>query len=369
MGVETLRHWAFNYFTIAIAAALWWYVSGASGRIAMRTRRLGLVLLAILPFLFEPEFVGSAVSRRVQLTFMGSTLVLLCLAVFYGARRSGRHDPSRRSLLAAAAPALAAVPAALGGAAFVIARAAPRLDAVDVRVPGLPRGLHGLRIVQLSDLHFGAYYGRADAERAVALANETRAHLAVVTGDLITYREDDLATAVRIVSQLKSDAGILGCHGNHERNSGVVDAADQLAARYGIRMLRQSAETLRFGNASLRVAGVDYIPMRRPLPPEAAGLRDPEAFNLLLCHNPGNFPSSRDMGFDLMLAGHTHGGQLNLEIARANLNIALVYTPYVRGLYTENGKSVYVTSGLGTVAAPVRLGAPPEVSLIRLCAA
>lgn len=369
MSLETLRHWVFNYATVLVTAALWFFVCRASGRVSRRIEAAGYAVLLALPFFLDSHIAPAGVVSAVHLAFMCVALGLMCAVLYFLARRPMRHDPSRRSLLASTAPALAAVPAVLGGAAFISARSAPRLDTVDVRVPGLPEDLDGLRIVQVSDFHYGAYFGRRDAERAIALANETKAHLAVVTGDLITFGDDDLAEITRIVSGLKSDAGILGCQGNHEKNAGVADLAGSLAARHGIRMLRQSAETLRFGNARLRVTGVDYLPLRQPLPPVAAGLREDGAFNLLLCHNPGNFPSARDMGFDLMLAGHTHGGQINLEIARANLNIALVYTPYVRGLYTEGGRSVYVSSGLGTVAAPVRLGAPPEVSLIRLCAA
>lgn len=368
MSVDALRHWVFNYSMAAVTAGLWFVVCRRRpfGR---KHERYGLLIIAALPIAFEPSIIPEWLTRISQGGSFLLTLGLLCAALYYFFRVQPPFDSSRRRALAVAAPALAAVPAVLGGAAIVVARANPRLDVVDVPIAGLPRDLDGFRIVQLSDLHYGAYFGRRDAERAIALANETRAHLAVLTGDLVTYRSDDLEGLVGMLARLKCDAGIYGCHGNHEVNAGVVELADDLTARRGIRILRQTAETLRFGGARLRLAGVDYHPLRRPLPAATKSLQEDGAFNLLLCHNPGSFPSVREMGFDLMLSGHTHGGQINLEIARANLNIALVYTPYVRGLYTENGRSIYVSSGLGTVGAPIRLGAPPEVSLIRLCAA
>ena len=74
-------------------------------------------------------------------------------------------------------------------------------------------------------------------------------------------------------------------------------------------------------------------------------------------------------GFTLTWAGHTHGGQINMDIAGTAFNLATFYTTFTRGFYKFNGSSLYVSSGLGTVALPVRLGAPPEVSLLRLCAA
>jgi hypothetical protein len=93
-----------------------------------------------------------------------------------------------------------------------------------------------------------------------------------------------------------------------------------------------------------------------------------DATNLLLSHNPDVFPVARRQGFDLTLAGHTHGGQVNFEILDRHINVSRLITPYTQGLYREEGKSIYVTTGVGTIGVPVRFGAPPEVALIRLCA-
>lgn len=369
MGVDAIRHWLLDYTLVAIGVFLVWFIHRSLG---WKNRRLTWIFtsaLVLIPFLFNEDRVPTAVARVSQAGFLGLLLLLICLAIWSGLRKPAVHSPSRRRLLVqTAAPALAAMPAAFGCAAVMSARSAPRLDETEVPIPGLPRELHGLRIVQLSDLHFGAFYVKRDLDRAIGLANDTKAHLAVVTGDLITFHDDDLETPIRMLRKLRADAGVYGCHGNHERNAGRVEDADRLTELAGIRILRQRAESLRFGGAELRLAGVDYMAFHQDLPQEAAALAQPGTFNLLLSHNPSIFPSARQAGFQLTLSGHTHGGQLNLEIARHNLNIARVFTPYVRGLYTEGGKSVYVSSGLGTVGAPIRLGAPPEVSLIRLCA-
>jgi hypothetical protein len=101
---------------------------------------------------------------------------------------------------------------------------------------------------------------------------------------------------------------------------------------------------------------------------DAELLREPGAFHLLLSHNPDVFPVAARKGFDLTLAGHTHGGQVNFEILEQQLNVARFYTPYTYGLYREASRAIYVTSGIGTVGVPMRLGAPPEVALIKLCA-
>ena len=94
----------------------------------------------------------------------------------------------------------------------------------------------------------------------------------------------------------------------------------------------------------------------------------PDTLNVLLSHNPDVFPAAVRKGFPLTIAGHTHGGQVNLELLHQNFNTARYFTPYVRGLYREGDASIYVSSGLGTIGVPVRIGAPAEVTVLRLCA-
>jgi len=120
--------------------------------------------------------------------------------------------------------------------------------------------------------------------------------------------------------------------------------------------------------APVNLAGVDYQRMRRPYLRNAERLVDPTAFNVLLSHNPDVFPVAVAKGFSLTVAGHTHGGQITVEILDQPVTIPRFFTPYIYGLYPENGGFLYVSRGIGTVALPARLGAPPEVSLIRLCA-
>jgi predicted MPP superfamily phosphohydrolase len=92
----------------------------------------------------------------------------------------------------------------------------------------------------------------------------------------------------------------------------------------------------------------------------------PGALNVLLSHNPDVFPVAAEKGYDLTLSGHTHGGQVTVEILDQTLNPARFLTPYVYGLYQHRGRSAYVTRGIGTIGIPARIGAPPEIALIRL---
>ena len=113
----------------------------------------------------------------------------------------------------------------------------------DLEFPGLPKDLDGLRLVQLTDIHLSPFLTERELARAVDMANETRAHLALVTGDLITTARDPLDTCLRQLSRLRADAGVFGCLGNHEVYANAEDYVEQQGARLGIHYLRRRAES------------------------------------------------------------------------------------------------------------------------------
>jgi uncharacterized protein len=277
-------------------------------------------------------------------------------------------DPTRRALLRGAGTLAASVPAALLGFGALVERTAFHVREIDMPVPGLHPDLDGLRLVQLSDIHLSAYLSEREFARVVDAANELRGHVVFVTGDLISVHGDPVDACLRQISRLRSDAGILGCLGNHEIYAGTEDYTTAQGARLGIPFLRSQSQQLRFGNALINIAGVDYQKMSEK--PHylrgAADLIAPNAFNLLLSHNPDVFPAAAQQGWDLTLAGHTHGGQVNVEILHHDFNVAYFYTPYVYGHYRSGRSSIYVTRGIGTIGMPARLGAPPEIAVLRL---
>ena len=277
------------------------------------------------------------------------------------------NAPVRREFLRTAlSAALVASPAAVMGFGILSGRRRFRLTEVDLPIPDLPADLDGLRLVQLSDIHLSPFLSRAELARCVDIANTTRAHIALVTGDLVTGVRDSVDDCLEELKRLRSDAGTYGCLGNHEVyiHGEAYVAAE--AAKSGMRFLRQQNTSLRFGSAYLNLAGVDFQPRRKTYLREAAALRREGQFNLLLSHNPDVFPVAAAQGWNLTVAGHTHGGQLNVEIMRHNLNLARLVTPYVYGAYREGNAAIYVTRGIGTISVPARIGADPEVALLRL---
>jgi predicted MPP superfamily phosphohydrolase len=278
-----------------------------------------------------------------------------------------QHSPARRSFLYGLRIALLGVPAAALGYGTFVQRARISLREERIVIPDLPADLDGLRLVQLTDIHLSPFLSVRELKRAVEMANETRANIAFVTGDLISTAGDPLDACLEALARLRGDAGVFGCLGNHEVYTRSEDYAAAKGARLGIRFLRTEAARLRFGTATLNLAGVDYQRYRKPYLVGAEKLVDPEAFNMLLSHNPDVFPVAVKQGFQFTLSGHTHGGQVRVEILGQDLNLARFFTHYVDGVYRQGTSSIFVSRGIGTIGLPTRLGAPPEVALIQLC--
>jgi predicted MPP superfamily phosphohydrolase len=290
----------------------------------------------------------------------------LCLALLIW-RGAANFHPARRRFLEAAGAGVSIAP--IAATAFgILSPDSFQLSDVDVPIANLPHDLDGLRIVQISDIHLSPFLSEREFSRAIDMANQTRAHLALVTGDLISRPGDPVDACLRQLARLRADAGVLGCLGNHEVYAGIENYVANQSRQVGIQFLRGEARMLRFGAAQINFAGVDYQRFGAPYLTDAGRLIAPGAINILLSHNPDVFPVAAARGFHLTIAGHTHGGQVDFEILHQHLSVARVYTPYVRGLYRKEKSFVYVSAGLGTIGVPVRIGAAPEISLIRLCA-
>jgi uncharacterized protein len=307
------------------------------------------------------------------------------------AAQAARIEPARRALfryatyLAGGLPLLAAAYGATAGRRWY------RVVTVEVPISGLPSRLEGLRIVHLSDLHIGDFMPRAAIRRAVDLANTVKPDLAVLTGDLITSERDPLEDGITELSRLQAPLGVWGCHGNHERWSGVEARAQALFQRYGMHLLRQQCVELSWHGGAINLIGVDDQRERaRPGEPSSM-LRGVERLvrrdvpNILLSHNPDTFPRAAALGIELSLAGHTHGGQLRFALGGRQWSPASLVTPFAAGLYRlpfgPEGRGdevaacppksafLYVNRGLGTFGLPVRLGVPPEITVLTLRAA
>jgi uncharacterized protein len=311
---------------------------------------------------------GSAmVWGMLSVFWMGAWLLWRALVAIVRPEHSPADSPARRRFLKQTGAALFVAPLVVTGYGVFIQRLNIRLREQKIPIPGLPEDFDGLRVVQLTDIHLGPFLSEKELAYAVGMANETNPHLALVTGDMITMRGDPLDGCLKHLGGLHAEAGIFGCLGNHEVYARAEDYATRRGARLGIRYLRSEAVRLKFGGTLMNLAGVDYQRFHKPYLTGAEKMVERGMFNMLLSHNPDVFPVAARQGYGLTVAGHTHGGQVRLEILREDLNVARFFTRYVDGLYSEGGRSVFVSRGIGTIGLPARLGAPPEVALLRLC--
>jgi Predicted phosphohydrolases len=163
-------------------------------------------------------------------------------------------DPGRRQFLAAATAGAIAAPAAVAGFAF-IQRNNLTLKEFKIVIPNLARDLDGLRLVQISDIHLSPFLPASVLARAIDMANETRAHIGLITGDLISRAADPLDDCFRELKRLRVDSAILGCLGNHEVYAGSEEHTTEMGARQGIEFLRHQSRMLQFGAARLNWRG------------------------------------------------------------------------------------------------------------------
>jgi hypothetical protein len=311
-------------------------------------------------------------------------------------------DPSRRYFFRTASIAAGAAPFLGVMYGFAAERLNYQVRRVEIPIPNLPDGLNGMKIAQLSDIHLSGYMPRSQVRRAVDMANDLGADLSVVTGDFITGAGDPLGDCIDEVRRLYAPLGVFGCNGNHEIYARAEDTAEILFEQAGMKLLRRENAQIAFRGAHFNLIGVDYQRERTPSGRRTQMLTGIDSLvrrdmpNILLSHNPNSFNRAAELGIELSLAGHTHGGQIQVEILDHRLSPARFITDYIAGEYqrpllahavsdrawqgspkrvdlqlanfdaTRAHAVLYVNRGLGTVGAPVRLGVPPEITLLTL---
>ncbi len=281
--------------------------------------------------------------------------------------------PSRRAFLQGAASAGMGAVAVGGGFGWAQAYGDPVVGRHELYWPDLAPGLDGLRVLQLSDLHAGPLAGVKLLRRWRDVAQREQAELVVLTGDVVDSLAEEVDGFVQAFSGLPAPLGRFVVLGNHDyfTDPGPIWAGLEAA---GFRCLENAQHTVLRGGSALAVVGLQdpqalngrwrgirFGPGPRP-DLAVKGIPD-GAFRLCLAHRPGLWRLARRMGAQLTLAGHTHGGQVNLI---PGVNFARMLGPYTEGLFEDDGQRLYVSRGLGVVGVPMRVAAPPEIVVITL---
>jgi predicted MPP superfamily phosphohydrolase len=334
----------------------------------------GLIPLGVLARALErqPLADGLAWVGLLAMGFFSSLLVLtllrdLLLASFLTVDALWAHAVplSRwRSGTAGAVPLLALLSTAIG---FFNARRRARVVAVDVPIEHLPAALDGFTIVQISDIHVGSTIKHSYVEAIVEAVNRLKPDLIAVTGDVVDGSVEQLADHTQPLGRLSARYGAYLVTGNHEYYSGAHAWIAEFE-RLGLNVLINEHVVVEHGGARVVIAGVtDYSaghfdPAHRS-DPEAAlvGAPGDVRVKVLLAHQPRTAPAAADAGFTLQLSGHTHGGQFfpwNFFVR--------FQQPFTAGLARLNNLWVYTSRGTGYWGPPKRLGAPSEITRLRL---
>lgn len=250
-----------------------------------------------------------------------------------------------------------------------------RLTVTRLRVPvrDLPPALAGFRIVHLSDLHIGQHMSVAELAAHVERVNALAPDLVCITGDLVD-RPDTCAVGFPVLAGLHARRGVIATLGNHDHAAGADTVAAALRRLTPFTVLRNARADVSVDGARVVVLGLDDlgrdwargVPEHPALEPLADALPSDAAI-LVLTHRPDCFPHAARRGADLVLAGHTHGGQLGLPaLGRRVRNLAEFITVFDRGVFRDGDATLVVSRGLGFTGQRIRLFTPREIGVLEL---
>jgi predicted MPP superfamily phosphohydrolase len=278
---------------------------------------------------------------------------------------------SRRQFLVRATYAYGAAGVAVSGFGIWSAERLPVVTRRTLVFRDLPRGLDGLRIAHLSDVHAGIHMSEEKMAEIAKLTNGLGADLIVQTGDMIDISQSYIPDYVRAFRDLKAPLGVVTVLGNHDRYTGE-DAVIRGVKDAGQVFVKNGAHVIERGGAALALIGIDDPRNWRADDPQdydldrALQLAPPaiETFRILLAHRPGAFDGAAPRGIPLTLAGHIHGGQFYLPVI--GWSPGRLITKYVMGHFQKGDCQLYVSRGIGVVGVPLRIFVPPEIALFEL---
>jgi len=272
-----------------------------------------------------------------------------------------RRGVSRRQFLATAV----GLPAVAGVYGLLWEPRRIRITKETVRIRNLPNELDGLRIAHLTDLHRGRWVSEAQIGRAGRIVRDLSPDLVVLTGDFVTGKASHIWNCLEALGRLPSRLGSYAVLGNHDWWTDGEVITDALE-RAGIHVLSNAAVRIGEESSSIWLMGIEDLWSQHHSLPKAVYAADGPGPRILLSHNPDILPNASVFGLDLVLSGHTHGGQVCLPGIGPLLLPIKGDRRMARGLFRQGKTQIYVSAGVGVVVPPVRFNCPPEVAVLTL---
>jgi uncharacterized protein len=265
---------------------------------------------------------------------------------------------SRRAVLKTMVAGGVGAVAGTGAYGFLYGRHELGVTRVTMPLGTLPPELRGLRIGLLTDVHRSRWVSHDDVARAVSMLMAERPDMIVLGGDYVTWGDRRYVTpSADALAPLAAPHGVFGILGNHDDDHDMPAAL----ARNGVQMLRDARTRLTIRGAALDLAGVRYWTRRQT--DIAALVRGSAPATILLAHDPRRLTEAAALNVPLVLAGHTHGGQVVLPVIGP---VAAQKFPVIAGVGRRGATTMFVSRGIGTVYVPVRINCPPEVAVVTL---
>ena len=262
---------------------------------------------------------------------------------------------------------------AIGAIAGYIGSRLLRVKKLEARLPHLPHGLRGLRIVQISDLHVGPHTSKRFLARVARAVTEAAPDLLVITGDQVDDYAEDVARFAAAFTGLRAPLGVFAVAGNHDVYAGWTHVHRGMI-EMGVRVLVNEAVPISHGGVTFWLGGTgDPAGLGGPMGPDRSVAPDvpgtvsripADAFTIVLAHNPALWPSLAERGVDLTLSGHTHYGQLS--IPGIGWSLASLFLEHAMDWHARGGSLLYINPGTNYWGLPLRLGALPEVTVMTL---
>lgn len=263
-----------------------------------------------------------------------------------------------------------------------------RVRRIKLPLANLPKAFHGMKIVQVSDIHSGSFWNRTAVKGGVEMLMNEKPDMVFFTGDIVNNRSEELKDWISVFSQVKAPHGVYSVFGNHDYGDYVAwDSRQQKANNLkqladmqkamGWKLLMNENEIIEIDGEQIAVVGIENWGAKARFPKygklaEAVKGTENIATKLLLSHDPSHWqaevlPLFPDIS--AMFSGHTHGMQFGVDIPGVKWSpVQYVYDEWA-GLYQQKGQYLYVNRGFGYIGYPGRIGMPPEITTIELVSA
>jgi len=350
------------------------------------------IIFGMMPFyvwMAATFFIGIwlLIGKLIKLPFLISTWLLklikpvkVWLEKIKNKRTVQIVDVSRRKFLRTATFAVSSY--AFAGAAYGIIRHDDfKIDSRQIKIANLPQELKGLTLTLVSDIHAGQFMMEDEMREYADIINNIGSDIIFIPGDFINFQIEDTPSVAHAFRDLKAKYGVYGSLGNHDFFVNADYVAEVISNESPVKLLRNKYDKITVNGKDLFILGVDDtrdagIKMNEKIlnyidttigEAEALHSSYKNSPKILLCHKPYAFDEIAKRDLDLVLAGHTHGGQVvPIKFGDFNLSFAAFVSKYISGFYNIGSVNMYVSRGIGTVGLPIRLNCPPEITKITL---